>query len=404
MNTSCSVQADVYQRLRLPVILMADCRLGGISATIAAYESLLQRGYDVAAIAGLETAGSPGSSQLEWGLEIAAAARNSEDLDNMAVIEQHVADSPCRPPPGVFTLPHCQPPPPPPPSQQSEKDGQAGAGSSDEVDKKVDRHLDKWLQEASPAVSALHEHLLAWHQQRRQRLEGLSSAARDAVWWPFTQHASVGAQDALVIDARSGECYTALAQPEATPGSITAGTAFEPSSSAHAAGSATAKRSVATGARASTSHDTPEATSEALEPLATDAKQQAPAPSSASDSPQAAASKSEAAEVVPQAQLEQLYDGCASWWTQGVNAELAPFVKQHMAYAAGRYGHVIFPEAAHEPAVRLSEMLLAGVGKGWAQRVFYSDDGCAVARLPEHVVLRSPVQVSSRCRVCVASQ
>ena len=45
---------------------------------------------------------------------------------------------------------------------------------------------------------------------------------------------------------------------------------------------------------------------------------------------------------------QELFDACASWWTQGVghgNAHLSKAV----AYAAGRYGHVMFPENAHEP-------------------------------------------------------
>ena len=36
--------------LRLPAILVGDGRLGGISGTISAYESLKLRGYDVVAI------------------------------------------------------------------------------------------------------------------------------------------------------------------------------------------------------------------------------------------------------------------------------------------------------------------------------------------------------------------
>jgi bifunctional dethiobiotin synthetase / adenosylmethionine---8-amino-7-oxononanoate aminotransferase len=35
-----------------------------------------------------------------------------------------------------------------------------------------------------------------------------------------------------------------------------------------------------------------------------------------------------------------------------------------MGYAAGRYGHVMFPENVHEPALRCAELLLEGVGKG----------------------------------------
>ena len=57
-----------------------------------------------------------------------------------------------------------------------------------------------------------------------------------------------------------------------------------------------------------------------------------------------------------------MFDACASWWTQGVghgNAEMA----KAAAYAAGRYGHVMFPENAHAPATRLSQRLLQVVGR-----------------------------------------
>jgi dethiobiotin synthetase/adenosylmethionine--8-amino-7-oxononanoate aminotransferase len=37
-----------------------------------------------------------------------------------------------------------------------------------------------------------------------------------------------------------------------------------------------------------------------------------------------------------------------------------------MGYAAARYGHVMFPENVHEPALRAAELLLGGVGKGWS--------------------------------------
>lgn len=51
-----------------------------------------------------------------------------------------------------------------------------------------------------------------------------------------------------------------------------------------------------------------------------------------------------------------------------------------VAHAAGRYGHVMFPENAHQPALDVAVRLLAGVGAGWASRVFFSDDGCAFCR------------------------
>ena len=45
------------------------------------------------------------------------------------------------------------------------------------------------------------------------------------------------------------------------------------------------------------------------------------------------------------------------------------------AEAAGRYGHVLFPSGTHKPALELAEKLLSTVGNGWADRVFYSDNG-----------------------------
>ena len=60
---------------------------------------------------------------------------------------------------------------------------------------------------------------------------------------------------------------------------------------------------------------------------------------------------------------------------QGVSAELQPKLVSSMAYAAGRYGHVIFPENTHQPALDLAQKLLDGVGQGWAGKVFFSDNG-----------------------------
>ncbi|KAL3503059.1 hypothetical protein ACH5RR_037508, partial [Cinchona calisaya] len=44
------VRDKVYRPFRLPAILVGDGRLGGISGTISAYESLKLRGYDVVAV------------------------------------------------------------------------------------------------------------------------------------------------------------------------------------------------------------------------------------------------------------------------------------------------------------------------------------------------------------------
>jgi bifunctional dethiobiotin synthetase / adenosylmethionine---8-amino-7-oxononanoate aminotransferase len=69
-----------------------------------------------------------------------------------------------------------------------------------------------------------------------------------------------------------------------------------------------------------------------------------------------------------------LFDACASWWTQGLGHG-EPTMGLAAAAAAGRYGHVIFPQVCHSPAVLLAEKLLNGPGRGWARRAFFSDDG-----------------------------
>ena len=60
---------------------------------------------------------------------------------------------------------------------------------------------------------------------------------------------------------------------------------------------------------------------------------------------------------------------------QGVNGDLQPQLQQSIGHAAARYGHVMHPENASEPTVACAEALLSSVGKGWAERVFYSADG-----------------------------
>ncbi|KAI8924353.1 pyridoxal phosphate-dependent transferase [Entophlyctis helioformis] len=92
----------------------------------------------------------------------------------------------------------------------------------------------------------------------------------------------------------------------------------------------------------------------------------------------------------PSQESRQLFDACGSWWTQGVghgNIELA----KAAANAAGRYGHVIFPEAVHEPALSLAERLLDTAGKGWASRVFYTDDGSTATEVALKMAFKKTV-------------
>lgn len=85
--------------------------------------------------------------------------------------------------------------------------------------------------------------------------------------------------------------------------------------------------------------------------------------------------------------LQDVFDGSASWWTQCLghgNVDLALAA----AYAAGRYGHVIFPTATHEPAQKLTRTLLNTVGQYWADRVFFSDDGSTAMEVALKMALK----------------
>ncbi|XP_057966752.1 bifunctional dethiobiotin synthetase/7,8-diamino-pelargonic acid aminotransferase, mitochondrial isoform X2 [Malania oleifera] len=61
---------------------------------------------------------------------------------------------------------------------------------------------------------------------------------------------------------------------------------------------------------------------------------------------------------------------------------------KNMGYAAARFGHVMFPENVYEPALECAELLLEGVGKGWASRVFFSDNGSTAIEIALKMAFR----------------
>ncbi|CAA7266903.1 unnamed protein product [Cyclocybe aegerita] len=87
--------------------------------------------------------------------------------------------------------------------------------------------------------------------------------------------------------------------------------------------------------------------------------------------------------------LEPQFDGSASWWTQTVG-HAHPSLTLAAARASGRYGHVMFPQATHLPALNLAERLVKdGPGKGWASRAFFSDDGSTGMEVALKMALRA---------------
>ncbi|KIM84796.1 hypothetical protein PILCRDRAFT_817597 [Piloderma croceum F 1598] len=87
--------------------------------------------------------------------------------------------------------------------------------------------------------------------------------------------------------------------------------------------------------------------------------------------------------------LTPQFDGSASWWTQALG-HAHPELTLAAAGAAGRYGHVMFPQATHLPALKLAERLVHdGPGKGWATRAFFSDDGSTAMEVALKMALRA---------------
>lgn len=246
---SGSLQADVYRPLRLPAVLLGDATLGGVSTTLAAYEALRIRGYDIPAIVFFEQEGS--------------------QLENEASVESVVQKDGT----AVFQAPHIPP---------------------------MEVSLSEYLRapEVGEFFLNLYEHL--WHvdKERFGKLKHMQEESKNLFWYPFTQHAKL--DKVTCIDSASGDTYACYN---------------------------------------------------------------------------------------PEHGLHNMVDGIGSWWTNGVghgNPEMAKAIGR----AAGRYGHVMFPEATYAPAFELAKSLLEGVGKGWAERVFYSDDGSTAVEVALKMAFR----------------
>ncbi|KAH6875591.1 pyridoxal phosphate-dependent transferase [Alternaria rosae] len=97
-------------------------------------------------------------------------------------------------------------------------------------------------------------------------------------------------------------------------------------------------------------------------------------------------------EEVPHPENQTLYpafDGSASWWTQGLGHG-NPRLALEAAYAAGRYGHVMFAGATHEPALTLAQKILSGSPQGTRLRkVFYTDNGSTATEVGIKMALRA---------------
>ncbi|XP_045815201.1 bifunctional dethiobiotin synthetase/7,8-diamino-pelargonic acid aminotransferase, mitochondrial isoform X1 [Trifolium pratense] len=246
---SGSLQCDLYRPFRIPAILVGDGRLGGISGTISAYESLTLRGYDVVAII----------------------------FEDHGLLNEGPLFSYVRNKVPVLVLPP--------------------------VPKDPSNDLMEWFEGSHYVFNNLKEIMLSAYFERIKKLHEMPSKARDIIWWPFTQHKLVPDGGVMVIDSRCGENFAVF--------------------------------------------------------------------------------KDQKTEVIT-----PLFDACASWWTQGPDAKMQAELARDMGYTAARFGHVMFPENIHEPALNCAELLLQGVGKGWGSRVFFSDNGSTAIEIALKMAFR----------------
>lgn len=89
--------------------------------------------------------------------------------------------------------------------------------------------------------------------------------------------------------------------------------------------------------------------------------------------------------------LTPLFDASASWWTQGLGHG-NPALSLTAAHAAGRYGHVMFASAVHEPALDLSYNLLSTLQNPRLSRVFFTDNGSTGMEVAVKMALRAACQ------------
>ncbi|OAQ82127.1 onanonoxo-7-onima-8-eninoihtemlysoneda [Purpureocillium lilacinum] len=261
---SGNTQADIYIPLRAPTVLIGDSRLGGISQTISAFESLRLRGYDVESIMLFQDA----------------------KYENYQYLSEYFTKHH-----GVPVTSMLEPP-------KRVEDAKEDAEAMSEY----------YARKDCEAITAdVLQHLDRRHTQRIASIESLATKAHQHIWYPFTQQSLVGTKDIMTIDSAHGDYFQTLVPGE--------GAANKPV-------------------------------------------------------------------------LRSSFDGSASWWTQGLGHS-NPQLTLAAAYAAGRYGHVMFASAVHQPAMALAESLLEGMRNPRLNRVFFSDNGSTGTEVAVKMGLRA---------------
>jgi bifunctional dethiobiotin synthetase / adenosylmethionine---8-amino-7-oxononanoate aminotransferase len=165
---SGSTQVNAYRSLLLPTLLVGDPKLGGISSTISAYESLLIRGYHVDGVAMFR---DPYYQNYEYLAQYFA--------------EQNVP---------FYSVTH-------PPNKVE---------NGDENHRITQEYYSQITSESvNSEVMLFDNHLDQVHTERLKDLGSMAKRTIDTVWWPFVQHGLIkGESDVTVIDSASGDFFS----------------------------------------------------------------------------------------------------------------------------------------------------------------------------------------------------
>lgn len=255
----------MYIPLRVPTLLVGDSRLGGISQTIAAFESLHMRGYDVESV----------------------LLFKDTTYENYLYLADYFEK--------YHGVPVTSIPEPPERADDAERDAEAMIAYYGRMD----------CEAVAGQVLELLDHR---HGERLHSIESLAPKAHEHIWYPFTQQSLLRPENITTIDSAHGDYFQTLS-PSKNP---------RPDSSV----------------------------------------------------------------------LRSSFDGSASWWTQGLGHS-NPQLTLAAAYAAGRYGHVMFAGYIHKPAMELASTLLENMGNPRLKRVFYSDNGSTGTEVAVKMGLRA---------------
>ncbi|KAJ9644551.1 hypothetical protein H2201_000325 [Coniosporium apollinis] len=275
---SGALQADLYRPLRLPVILVADSRLGGIGSSVSAFESLKLRGYDIDAVLCF---GGPEAANLEYLRDYF----RSHSVQTYGLLE-------------------------PPPRDNDE-----------DVDQRNTREYYGSLNHAKTFERVV-DTIRRQHRRRIGDIDSLPGRANKSIWHPFQQHQLQSEKNIMAIDSAYGDFFQ-IGNPETVQSEKRSGKGEQ--------------------------------------------------------------------SALQTSVLRPAFDGSASWWTQGLGHG-NPKLSLAAAYAAGRYGHVMFAGAVHEPALLLAETLLQNLQNPRLQKVFYTDNGSTGMEVAVKMALRASAQ------------